>query len=105
MAHHEEAILITQNNLAMTYGALGRDEEALRLKLDVYSGHLKLHGEEHPQTLIAANNYARPLSLPSASKKPRHSCAEQCPWRCVLGDSVRYPAQDEIGITRRRICG
>ena len=29
---------------------------------DVYSGNLKLHGEEHEQTLVAANNYADALS-------------------------------------------
>ena len=28
------------------------------MERDVYSGHLKLQGEEHPQTLLAANNYS-----------------------------------------------
>ena len=28
---------------------------------DVYSGYLKIMGEEHPQTLLAANNYAHTL--------------------------------------------
>ena len=45
----------------MSYGALGRHEEALRLKRDVYSGRLKLYGEEHEETLHAANNYAADL--------------------------------------------
>ena len=31
------------------------------MKRDVYSGRLKLNGEEHPQTLIVANNYANSL--------------------------------------------
>ena len=50
-----------QNNLAMTYRALGRHEEALRLRRDVYFGYVKLFGEEHESTLVAANNYASSL--------------------------------------------
>ena len=47
-----------QTNLAITYGELGRLEEALRLRQDVYSGWSKRHGVEHRDTLRAANNYA-----------------------------------------------
>ena len=54
-------MLIVQSNLAATYANLGRDEEAIRIKRDVYSGRLKLNGEEHLETLIAANNYAATL--------------------------------------------
>ena len=57
----EEDILVVQANLAMVYGNLGRLEEALSLRRDVYSGWLRLHGEEHEQTLRAANNYADTL--------------------------------------------
>jgi hypothetical protein len=53
----EDDLLITQGNLAITYKKLGRLEEALRTERDVYSGRLKLQGEDHPQTLIAASNY------------------------------------------------
>ena len=52
----ERNILATQTNLATTYDALGRHEEALRLRRDVYSGHVRLHGEEHSQTILNANN-------------------------------------------------
>ena len=52
----EEEILGAQTNLATTYDALGRHEEALRLRRDVYSGHVRLHGEEHSQTILNANN-------------------------------------------------
>ena len=55
------SILATQSNLANTYEGLGRFEEATRIKKDVYSGYLKLHGEEHEATLLAANNYATSL--------------------------------------------
>ena len=47
-----------ENNLAGTYQELGRLEEASHLLRDVYSGRLKLNGEEHTQTFTAANNYA-----------------------------------------------
>ena len=60
-AADEEAILMVQGNLAITYEKLGRLETALCLKRDVYSGRLKLYGEEHRETLRAAHNYA--LSL------------------------------------------
>ena len=56
-----EMILVTQNNLAATYARLGRDEDALRMSRDVYSGHMKLDGEEHKGTLTAALNYAASL--------------------------------------------
>ena len=54
-------MLAVRANLAMTYGKLGRNEESLRIRRDVYSGRLQLHGEEHEQTLLAANNYANSL--------------------------------------------
>ena len=52
------AILVTQNNLAGTYYRLGRFAEALPMYRDVYSGSLKLFGEEHENTLTSAANYA-----------------------------------------------
>ena len=57
----EGITLVVQSNLANTYSALGRDEEALRLKRDVYSATLKLYGEEHGETLREANNHANAL--------------------------------------------
>ena len=57
----EDNILSVQGNLANTYEKLGRREEALRKRRDVYSGRSKLNGEEHAKTLLAANNYASSL--------------------------------------------
>ena len=57
----EYNILAVQGNLAVTYDRLGRHDSALHMKRDVYSGRLKLHGEEHEETLRAATNYARSL--------------------------------------------
>ena len=51
-------LLIVQGNLAIAYRKLGRDEEALSMRREVYSGTLKLNGEEHEETLTTANNYA-----------------------------------------------
>ena len=59
--YSEENQLAVQGNLAMTYQRLGRYEQAMHMLRDVYSGRLKLHGEEHDVTLIAANNYAHCL--------------------------------------------
>ncbi|CAH0371642.1 unnamed protein product [Pelagomonas calceolata] len=61
LGSREENILVAQNNLANTYEKLGRVEEALRMRQEVYSGRLKLYGEENERTLISANNYASTL--------------------------------------------
>ena len=47
-----------QCNLAVTYEKLGRHEEALQMKQDVYSGRMELYGEEHGETVRDAFNYA-----------------------------------------------
>ena len=57
----EDSILVVQSNLATTYSHMGRFEDALRTMRDVYSGRLKLNGEENEMTLVAANNYANLL--------------------------------------------
>ena len=58
----EEQMLVTLNNLANTYHMLGRHEQALRARRDVYSGMSKLNGGEHVMTLEAAGNYASTLT-------------------------------------------
>ena len=57
----EGALLNTQENLAGTYGELGRYEQALLMQRGVYSGRMKLYGEEHANTLLAATNLAMSL--------------------------------------------
>jgi hypothetical protein len=54
----EGELLVVQSNLASVYERLGRDEDVLRMRRDVYSGCLKLNGEEHNSSILAANNYA-----------------------------------------------
>merc|ERR1712025_22684 len=56
-------ILIAQSNLANSYRMLGRFEEAMSVRRDVYSGWLELHGEQHPATLRAATNYANIFNI------------------------------------------
>tara|TARA_Y100000748_G_scaffold303433_1_gene308562 strand:- start:5915 stop:6523 length:609 start_codon:yes stop_codon:yes gene_type:complete len=57
----EEDLLIVQGNLANTYQKLGRLEEALCMRRDVYSTDLRLYGEEDKETLIDSHNYANNL--------------------------------------------
>ena len=45
----------------MTFADLGQRERALQIERDVYSGTLKLDGEEQTSTLAAACNYATSL--------------------------------------------
>ena len=56
-----EEILEVQNNLAGAYDVMGRRVEASNMLRDVYSGRLKLHGEENFDTIAAAHNYATTL--------------------------------------------
>ena len=57
----EEHILVTQGNIACAYHHLGRAEESLRMRENIYSRTLNLFGEEHKGTLREANNYANCL--------------------------------------------
>ena len=58
----EESILAVRHNIAMVYQGLGRYEQALQMKRDVYSGRLMLNGEEHQETIRSAVNYAVSLN-------------------------------------------
>ena len=55
------SILTTQGNIAVSLTALGRLEEAVRMRQEVYYGLLKLNGEEDESTLKAAMNHAASL--------------------------------------------
>ena len=57
------ALLTVQNNLACTHHKLGRLDEAMRVRQDVYSRRLELSGEEGRDTILAANNYAASLRI------------------------------------------
>jgi len=80
-------ILIVQGNLASTYQFLGRLEDALRMRRDVYSGRLKLNGEEHYDTIREAFNYTTSLvSLKRYAEAKSLSQKMICVARRVLGE-------------------
>jgi len=54
-------MLAAQGNIANKYQNLGRFEEAVRLRQEVYCGKSRLNGIEHPETLREAFNYATDL--------------------------------------------
>ena len=54
-------VLAVQANLASSYYGLGRGEQALNLRREVYFGYARLFGKEHTDTLMVAENYT--LSL------------------------------------------
>jgi hypothetical protein len=93
-------ILVAQGNLALTYRRLGRNEEALRMRRDVYSGRLRLNGEEHQETLKAANNYASSLIRLERFVEAKSLLLKVMPVaRRVLGES------DEFTLKMRWIYG
>jgi len=84
----EEDILVVQTNLAGTYRSLGRLEDCLRTQGDVYSGTLKLYGEEHRDTLGDASNYALCLIDLQRFEEARSLFRKTMPVaRRVLGES------------------
>jgi hypothetical protein len=88
---------MTQGNLANTYQALGREEEALRVRRDVYSGRLKVNGEEHRDTFVAANNYANSFRVQDRFEEAKVVLRRMMPVaRRVLGEG------DRITLTMRR---
>jgi len=84
----EYNILAVQSNLASTYHALGRTELANQMYRDVYSGRLKLHGEEHENTLLAASNYASSLRTQERFEEARSVLRKAIPVaRRGIGES------------------
>ena len=81
-------MLTMQGNLANTYQKLGRRQDALRLRREVYSGRLQLFGEEHIDTLSGADNYANGLIDLNRFEEARSLLRRTVPVaRRVLGES------------------
>ena len=60
------------------------------MKRDVYSGRLKLHGEEHEDTLTSANNYATSLGDLQRFEEAKSLLRRTVPLaRRVLGEGHR----------------
>ena len=66
-------------NLAISYFAAGRRDEALKLREEVLALSRKVNGPEHPDTLGAMNNLAISYATPAARTR-RSSCRRRC-WR------------------------
>ena len=94
----EYNILVGQGNLAGTYRMLGQDAQALQILRDVYSGYVKLCGEESRDTLLAANNYAVILNDLNRFEEAKGVLRKEMPVaRRVLGNNV------ELTLVMRRI--
>ena len=84
----EHNMLITQGNLAATYEELGRYEEALEIKREVYIGRLKLSGKENYDTIRDSNNYAVALTSQLRCEEARSLLRKTMPVaRRVLGEN------------------
>ena len=73
------SVLGAQGNLANTYKRLGRDDQTLDLRRDVYSGFLKLNGEAHETTIHAASDYANSLSKLKRHKEAKSLLRKMMP--------------------------
>jgi tetratricopeptide (TPR) repeat protein len=92
----EVTILGVQGNIARTYRALGRFEQALRLRRVVYSATLKLLGTDNRHTLIEANGVANLLSDLKSFKEAKSLLRKIIPVsQRVLGEN------DELTIAMR----
>ena len=70
------------------YGSLGHLEKARSMERDVYSERLKLHGDQHKETLRAASNYASFLKNLSHFGEAKSLLRKVMPVaRRVLGDN------------------
>ena len=98
-----ESLLTVQSNLACSYYHLGRYEESMRLRREVYLKRLKdfrVYGEEDRDLLIEANNLAASLLQRRSFKVAKHLLRKWIPVaRRVLGDS------NEITLQLRRTYG
>ena len=84
----ESSILIAQTCLANTYTRLGRNEQASNMLRDVYSARVRLNGDEHEDTIVAALNYAASLGSLRRAKEAKSLLRKTVPMaRRVLGES------------------
>ena len=83
-------IFVAQTNLASTYQALGRLDQAMCLRREAYAGGLKLFGEEDNNVLSAANNYAKSLLTLKRSEEAKSVLRKTMPVaRRVLREEHR----------------
>jgi tetratricopeptide (TPR) repeat protein len=94
LGESEHNMLVAQTNIANTSRCLGRLDKASRMQRDVYSGRLKLNGEEHLETLRAAYNYANSLFDLRRFQEAKSLLRKAVPVaRRVLGESHEITLQ------------
>ena len=102
----EDQVLVIQNNLAITYAMLGRHEEALRLRREVYFGRLKLDGELEENTLMAAGNYALTLLQLKRFEEAKELLRKTTPVaRRVLGNEHELTLSMREDLCCATLCG
>ena len=93
-------ILASMSNIATTYEMLGRLEEALPIKTDVYSGFVKLYGKQHRSTLLCASNYALSLCKLGREEEGKSLIRKTMPLaQRVLGET------DDVTLGMRKLYG
>ena len=96
----EADLLATKGNLANSYEDLGRFEESLLLRREVYYELVGFMGEEHTDTLKSANNYASSLVDLRRFEEVKSLLRKTMPVaRRVLGEN------DETTIRMQWTCG
>ena len=83
----EGNILIVQTCLANSHLRLGRNEQASNMLRDIYSGRVRLNGEDHRDTIIAALNYTSSLGVLRRVEEAKSLLRKTVPVaRRVLGE-------------------
>jgi len=96
----ERDMIRTQSNLATSYEMTGRCE-ALDMRRDMYSGYLRILGEEHMNTLITASNYAASLRVAERSVESKSLLRKMVPIaRRVLGDNAESTVRMRVTFAR-----
>ena len=83
-----QTMLALQSNISGIYDMLGRNEQALPMRQDVYSACLKYYGEGDPKTLLVVNNYAHSLFSLRRFKEGKSLLRKTIPVaRRILGEN------------------
>ena len=83
----ENRILASQSNLANSHQRLGNLDDAMRMRLEIYCGALRLNGEEHEKTLVHAFNYVSCLNRLQRFKEVKSVLSKATPIaRRVFGE-------------------
>ena len=87
LSSSEDSILIVRTCLANSLTRLGRNEQASNMLRDVYSARVRLNGDEHEDTIVAALNYAASLGSLRRVKEAKSLLRKTVPVaRRVLGE-------------------